>query len=243
MVRPHCVLGGELHLLVFVGIFLLKAAHENVRLFLFFIRSFVWFGVSRRANGAWGECRFNQWNGRVYDPELGRFMSADPFVQAPYNSQSYNRYSYVFNNPLSFTDPTGYTTEATKYDFEELPVTCDSACMEQDRKKLEAQQNAINQSNTAYWSASENRGERWAYMNGAAYNIANFWGNHAFLLAAGGDGSTSTNNAASFDLSVAAFWLGSSGMALEHTKGYLGIHKVKYLSDWRFYLNGWGGNQ
>ncbi|MDO8341871.1 MAG: RHS repeat-associated core domain-containing protein [Cellvibrio sp.] len=41
-------------------------------------------------------------NGRVYDPELGRFMSADPFVQAPYNSQSYNRYSYVFNNPLSF---------------------------------------------------------------------------------------------------------------------------------------------
>ncbi|MDR7090662.1 hypothetical protein J2X05_002686 [Cellvibrio fibrivorans] len=47
-------------------------------------------------------------NGRVYDPELGRFMSADPFVQAPYNSQSYNRYSYVFNNPLSFTDPSGY---------------------------------------------------------------------------------------------------------------------------------------
>jgi hypothetical protein len=58
-------------------------------------------------------------SGRVYDPELGRFMSADPFVQAPYNSQSYNRYSYVFNNPLSFTDPTGYATEATKYDFQE----------------------------------------------------------------------------------------------------------------------------
>jgi hypothetical protein len=47
-------------------------------------------------------------NGRVYDPELGRFMSADPFVQAPYNSQSYNRYSYTFNNPLSYTDPSGY---------------------------------------------------------------------------------------------------------------------------------------
>ncbi len=47
-------------------------------------------------------------NGRVYDSELGRFLSADPFVQAPYNSQSYNRYSYVFNNPLSFTDPSGH---------------------------------------------------------------------------------------------------------------------------------------
>ena len=47
-------------------------------------------------------------NGRVYDPELGRFMSADPIVQAPLNSQSYNRYTYVFNNPLSYTDPSGY---------------------------------------------------------------------------------------------------------------------------------------
>jgi len=47
-------------------------------------------------------------NGRVYDPVLGRFLSADPFIQAPNNSQSYNRYSYVFNNPLSHTDPSGY---------------------------------------------------------------------------------------------------------------------------------------
>ena len=50
-------------------------------------------------------------NGRVYDPSIGRFASADPFVQAPFNPQSLNRYSYVFNNPLSLTDPTGY--EAT----------------------------------------------------------------------------------------------------------------------------------
>lgn len=47
-------------------------------------------------------------NGRVYDPTLGRFLSPDPIVQAPTYSQSWNRYSYVFNNPLSFVDPTGY---------------------------------------------------------------------------------------------------------------------------------------
>ena len=47
-------------------------------------------------------------NGRVYDPVIGRFLSADPFVQAPYFSQSYNRYSYVMNNPLGGTDPSGY---------------------------------------------------------------------------------------------------------------------------------------
>jgi RHS repeat-associated protein len=47
-------------------------------------------------------------NGRVYDPEIGRFLSADPFVQDMSNSQNLNRYTYVLNNPLSLTDPTGY---------------------------------------------------------------------------------------------------------------------------------------
>jgi RHS repeat-associated protein len=47
-------------------------------------------------------------NGRIYDPSLGRMLQADPFIQAPKNSQSYNRYSYVLNNPLSYIDPSGY---------------------------------------------------------------------------------------------------------------------------------------
>jgi RHS repeat-associated protein len=47
-------------------------------------------------------------NGRIYDPALARFMTADPFIQAPSNLQSYNRYSYVLNSPLMYTDPTGY---------------------------------------------------------------------------------------------------------------------------------------
>nr|VFJ59838.1 MAG: RHS repeat-associated core domain-containing protein [Candidatus Kentron sp. DK] len=47
-------------------------------------------------------------NGRVYDPGLGRFLSADPNIQSPYSSQSYNRYSYVLNNPLKYSDPSGF---------------------------------------------------------------------------------------------------------------------------------------
>ncbi|MEJ1397348.1 MAG: RHS repeat-associated core domain-containing protein, partial [Candidatus Sedimenticola sp. (ex Thyasira tokunagai)] len=47
-------------------------------------------------------------NGRVYDPTLGRFLSADPTMQSPYSSQGFNRYSYVHNNPLKYTDPSGY---------------------------------------------------------------------------------------------------------------------------------------
>ncbi len=46
-------------------------------------------------------------NGRLYDPVVGRFLSPDPFVQAPGFTQSYNRYSYCLNNPLKFTDPSG----------------------------------------------------------------------------------------------------------------------------------------
>jgi RHS repeat-associated protein len=48
-------------------------------------------------------------NGRVYDPNIGRCISADPFIQAPLMSQSLNRYSYVMNNPLSLVDPSGYS--------------------------------------------------------------------------------------------------------------------------------------
>ena len=78
------------------------------------------------------------YNARYYDPTIGRFISADPFVQwsngfdvasntltvnalpqknapkattgSPVNSQTLNRYSYVINNPLRFTDPWGWIT-------------------------------------------------------------------------------------------------------------------------------------
>lgn len=47
-------------------------------------------------------------NGRIYDPVLGRFLQADPYIQFPKIPASYNRYAYVLNSPLSYTDPTGY---------------------------------------------------------------------------------------------------------------------------------------
>ena len=47
-------------------------------------------------------------NGRMYDPKLGRFLSPDILVQDAGNTQNYNRYSYCVNNPLAYTDPSGY---------------------------------------------------------------------------------------------------------------------------------------
>jgi RHS repeat-associated protein len=48
-------------------------------------------------------------NGRLYDPVLRRMLSPDNYVQEPDNTQSFNRYSYVVNNPLRSTDPSGHT--------------------------------------------------------------------------------------------------------------------------------------
>ncbi|MEW5985314.1 MAG: RHS repeat-associated core domain-containing protein, partial [Chloroflexota bacterium] len=47
-------------------------------------------------------------NARYYVPGVGRFASADALVPDPQNPQSFNRYGYVLNNPLRFTDPTGH---------------------------------------------------------------------------------------------------------------------------------------
>ncbi|MFC2018022.1 RHS repeat-associated core domain-containing protein [Chloroflexota bacterium] len=48
------------------------------------------------------------YNARYYDATIGRFISADSIVPDWTNPQSYNRYSYVLNNPLKYTDPTGH---------------------------------------------------------------------------------------------------------------------------------------
>lgn len=46
-------------------------------------------------------------NGRLYDPKLHRFLQPDNFIQDPSNTQNFNRYGYVLNNPLKYTDPSG----------------------------------------------------------------------------------------------------------------------------------------
>jgi len=47
------------------------------------------------------------YNARLYDPFIGRFISPDTIVPEPFNPQSLNRYTYCLNNPLIYVDPSG----------------------------------------------------------------------------------------------------------------------------------------
>ena len=78
-----------------------------------------WGGVSRTEDSIDPTHRFTgqqldpetgiyYYGGRYYDPEISRFISPDPFVQAPGDPQNLNRYSYVNNNPQNYIDPSGY---------------------------------------------------------------------------------------------------------------------------------------
>ncbi len=48
---------------------------------------------------------------RVYDPQIGRFLSVDPLLDV---FPSHSPYSYSFNNPISYTDPSGLAPEKEK---------------------------------------------------------------------------------------------------------------------------------
>jgi RHS repeat-associated protein len=67
------------------------------------------FSVSDRYTGQTldEETGLYYYGARYYDPELARFIQADSTIPDAEFSQAYNRYAYVYNNPLKFTDPSG----------------------------------------------------------------------------------------------------------------------------------------
>ncbi|MCB9430929.1 MAG: RHS repeat-associated core domain-containing protein [Ardenticatenaceae bacterium] len=65
-------------------------------------------------------------NARFYDPNTNRMLTPDTIVPDPANPQSFNRYSYVNNNPLNYADPTGHDAVAANLTPEEAQVLADA---------------------------------------------------------------------------------------------------------------------
>jgi RHS repeat-associated protein len=58
-----------------------------------------------------GEVGLYYYNARWYDPAMGRFTQADTLVPQPGNAQDWDRYAYVRNNPVAYSDPSGHKQE------------------------------------------------------------------------------------------------------------------------------------
>ncbi len=76
-------------------------------------------------------CLINM-NARIYDPTIGRFLTPDDVIQDEYDGQSYNRYTYVDNNPLSYDDPTGHMVFTLVWEGAEAGcmITAEIGCFE-----------------------------------------------------------------------------------------------------------------
>jgi RHS repeat-associated protein len=70
-----------------------------------------------------GELSIYHFNARFYSPTLARFLSADTIIQGIANPQNLNPFSYVLNNPIRYTDPTGHM--CIEYDANGSPVRAD----------------------------------------------------------------------------------------------------------------------
>jgi RHS repeat-associated protein len=70
-----------------------------------------------------GRMGLNHMNGRVQDAVIGRFLSPDPYVTQPGYTQSFNRYAYVYNNPLTYVDPSGFGPELLNCSFTNISIS------------------------------------------------------------------------------------------------------------------------
>jgi len=85
--------------------------------------------------------------GRLYDPKVGRFLTTDPIVSDPAFGQSWNPYSYVHNNPLAFTDPSGFqdAPPPSVFVYIEGPLTVMTYGPPTPQQAAEAQERANNE--------------------------------------------------------------------------------------------------
>ena len=121
-------------------------------------------------------------NGRVYDYALGRFLGVDPFIQFPGNSQSLNPYSYILNNPLAGTDPTGYQIADPRTLCARSQSACNSTNSSSDLSAFTNAGGGGRQQNNGRTSGNGPTGRRGTNSNDSSNTEAPGGRNNAFLL-------------------------------------------------------------
>ena len=157
-------------------------------------------------------------NGRIYDPLLGRFLSADPFVQAPTNPQNFNRYSYCLNNPLKYFDPDG--------EIVWMPIVIGAALGTYSGGVL-ANDGVLN---PAQWDWQS--GKTWGYMVGGMLTGA--------LSGAAGVSIASSGIPMANTMSIMGGSLTNSLGTYAYTKGQTDITISLGFASYNFTQNSWG---
>ena len=182
-------------------------------------------------------------NGRLYDPVIARFFSPDNFVQLPDFTQSYNRYSYCLNNPLQWVDPSGerFGDDWFKdpygnlqwFDTHESHITVDGVEYENVGERIWAWTDDYK------WYVYGDENGNWHYQKSLDVVDIRPIISHV-----------QQSSSQEFDWSpVQRFSTATSigltvlSIGLEHSNASFRIFNSKNKFDFRWYSNGWRGNQ
>ncbi len=116
----------------------------------------------------------------MYDYNNGRFLSVDPFIQNPTSTQSLNPYTYIFNNPLSGTDPSGYFGEDTRCGSDDYACQWDqsmASVLGVSRDAITEMYNGIREQQQNSKSDKSDNSEKESQNGGGIWNrFVSWWG-------------------------------------------------------------------
>ncbi len=159
---------------------------------------------------------------RFYDASLGRFLSADTIVPNSNNPQSFNRYTYVGNNPVKRIDPSGHVE--CNGALSDGVTNCTQATQADRRSADIAAYHQMVQYKIEHDTCCSNS---WKYREEITA-IANAYGIPPILLAAAADHQSHSKNRPLEPLSLAYYLITGEEFLGEHSYGITQIRPSEF---------------
>jgi len=161
------------------------------------------------------ETDFSYFGARYYSPQMGRFLTPDTVSGDIYNPQSLNLYAYAWNNPVTFTDPTGHYVCGDSSKGHECTSSADKAFAKSLASDLKSKDEAVVRAAQAYGKANGDNGVTVGFGKTADGSAGN--------RQAGIGADPNSPNGIRATASV-VFKDGLSGSALDAAVGHEGTH-------------------